>query len=569
MAETGTKLRPCQEVARAIAEALAAMDNQPSDELVLKRNYIERLKREKNPERIIDELPQLAGCDYQAIPEEDIVRLHWWGIFHDKPKVGYFCLRIKCPGGIVKPAQLRGVGELSVRYGQNYVELTTRQNFQLHHVHLTQLPEVFDRIYALGLTTKGGCGDTVRNITGCPVAGLDPHELFDPTPIILEAAQLFDSTPEYSDLPRKHKITISTCPYWCTAPEINCVAFVGAEKDGRKGFTVLVGGGLASTPRLAKPLGVFIEPQDAIPVMVAILELWRTNKRYRVSRVKARFKFMVDDYGPERIRLMIEQALGRKLEDYPETPRPIGFTNHMGIHEQKGHGTGDKGQAYYIGVPVLAGQMKGEHLIALADWLESFGGDFRITRQQNFILTNVPESKVDDTVALLRELGYSPFACPLIANGIACTGDPFCNYSVTNAKHHLREVIAHLRSVFGDEIWHQVRLTLHMDGCPHACAQHWVGDIGLQGTAATLPDGTKQEGFDIILGGGIGELPRIGRQIIRRVPAHEVKFVVERLVRAYLQERQNGETFQQWCLRVGDEHLKAVATAVSTGLIAV
>jgi len=447
-----TALRPCQEIARAIAEALAAMDNQPSDELILKRNYIERLKREKNPDAIVAELPQLANCDYQAIPEDDIVRLHWWGIFHDKPKVGYFCLRIKCPGGIVKPAQLRGVGELSVRYGQNYVELTTRQNFQLHHVHLTQLPEVFDRIHALGLTTKGGCGDTVRNITGCPVAGLDPHELFDPTPILLEAAELFDRTPEYSDLPRKHKITISACPFWCTTPEINCVALVGAEKDGRKGFTVLVGGGLASTPRLAKPLGVFLEPQDAIPLLVAILELWRTNKRYRVSRVKARFKFMVDDYGPERIRQMIEQALGRRLEDYPQTPRPIGFTNHMGIHEQKGRGAWDGGRVYYIGVPVLAGQMKGEHLIALADWLDSFGGDFRITRQQNFILTNVPESKLDDTLALLRELGYSPFTCPLVANGIACTGDPFCNYAVTDAKRHLKEVITHLRSVFGDAI---------------------------------------------------------------------------------------------------------------------
>jgi len=364
-------LRPCQEISRAIAEALAAMDNQPSDELVLKRNYIERLKREKNPEAIVAELPQLASCDYQAIPEDDIVRLHWWGIFHDKPKVGYFCLRIKCPGGIVKPAQLRGVGELSVSYGQNYVELTTRQNFQLHHVHLTQLPEVFDRIHALGLTTKGGCGDTVRNITGCPVAGLDPHELFDPTPILLEAAQLFDRTPEYSDLPRKHKITISTCPFWCTAPEINCVALVGAEKDGRKGFTVLVGGGLASTPRLAKPLGVFIEPQDAIPVMVAILELWRTNKRYRVSRVKARFKFMVDDYGQERIRQMIEQALGRRLEDYPQTPRPIGSRTRMGCRERKGRGGREGGRVYSMGGPFVAGQLRGADWIAWADWLES------------------------------------------------------------------------------------------------------------------------------------------------------------------------------------------------------
>ncbi|MGQ9729592.1 MAG: nitrite/sulfite reductase, partial [Candidatus Fervidibacter sp.] len=291
--------------------------------------------------------------------------------------------------------------------------------------------------------------------------------------------------------------------------------------------------------------------------------LWRTNKRYRVSRVKSRFKVMVDDYGPERIRQMIEQALGRKFEDYPDTPRSIGFTNHMGIHEQKRNTSADGGRSYYIGAPVLVGQMKGEHLIALADWLETFGGDFRITRQQNFILTGVPESKVDETVALLKELGYSPFTCPLIANGIACTGDPFCNYAVTDSKNHLRELIAHLRLVFGDGTWQQVRLTLHMDGCPHACAQHWVGDIGFQGTAATLPDGTKQEGFDIILDGGIGELPRIGRQIIRRVPAHEVKFVVEELIRAYLNERQNVETFQQWCLRVGDERLKAIAAEIT------
>ncbi|MCS7224439.1 MAG: nitrite/sulfite reductase [Armatimonadetes bacterium] len=545
---------PCKAVAQAIAEALAAMDSQPTEELVLKRNYIERLKRQKNPETIVQELETLAGCDYQDISEDDIVRLHWWGMFHDKPKVGYFCIRIRCPGGIVTPAQLKGVGRLSVTFGQNYLELTTRQNFQIHYVHLTRLPEVFHQIQQLGLTTKGGCGDTVRNITGCPVAGLDPHQLFDPTPIIQEASQLFDTTPEYSDLPRKHKITISTCPYWCTAPEINCVALVGAEKEGRKGFTVLAGGGLASTPRLAKPLGIFIEPKDAISVLVAILELWRNNRRYRVSRVKSRFKFMMDDYGPEKIRTMIEQALDRKLDDYPETPRPVGFTNHMGIHPQV---TGDaEGKPlYYIGVPVLVGRMKGQDLIRLGEWLEVFGGDFRITRQQNFILTGIPEDRLDDTIALLKDLGYSPNACPLIANGIACTGDPFCNYSVAETKERLARILQHLTNVFGDTVWQSTQLRIHLDGCPHACAQHWVGDIGLQGTAAHLPDGRKTEGFDIVLGGALGSRARIGRPLIRKVPADQVPLVLENLIRAYLEERGESETFQDWALRVGDQRL--------------
>ncbi len=555
---------PCKEIARAIAEALAAMDNQPSEDLILKRNYIERLKRQKNPETIVQELGDLAGCDYQAIPEDDIVRLHWWGIFHDKPKVGYFCIRIKCPGGIVSPSQLRGVGQLSVEYGHDYIELTTRQNFQLHYVHLSSLPGVLDRIQRLGLTTKGGCGDTVRNITGCPVAALDPRQLFDPTPIIREASRLFDSTPEYSDLPRKHKITISTCPYWCSVPEINCVSLVGAVKDGRKGFTVLAGGGLASTPRLARPLGVFIEPQDAVPVMVAILELWRTNRRYRVSRVKARFKFMMDDYGPEAIRRMMEQALNRPLEDYPQTPRPVGYTNHMGIHEQIPVSNNGRAPRYYIGVPVLVGRMRGSDLIRLADWLDGLGGDFRITRQQNFILTNIPEGKLDDTVALLRDLGYPPKACPLIADGIACTGDPFCNYGVAETKGRLSHILNHLRSVFGDDLWEQLPLRIHLDGCPHACAQHWVGDIGLQGTARHLPDGRKAEGFDIILGGGVGEKPRIGRPLIRRVPAEEVHRVLESLIAAYLSERDGSESFQDWVLRVGDHHLISVAAPSPT-----
>jgi ferredoxin-nitrite reductase len=275
---------------------------EPCWDLVLKRNYIERLKQEKNPERILEELSQFACTSYEDIPEDDIVRMHWWGVFHDKPKIGDFCMRLKIPGGILKPHQLRAIGELSIHFGRGYAELTTRQNVQLHWLRLPMLPEVFKLVGELGLTTKGGCGDTVRNITGCPVAGLNPDELFDPTSLLLQASRLFDEIPEYSDLPRKHKITISACPDWCTAPEIHCQALIATQNNRRNGFALRVGGGLASTPRLAKPLSVFIEPDDVIPVLRAVLDEWRSQTRYRVSRVKARIKFMMDDYGPEAFR---------------------------------------------------------------------------------------------------------------------------------------------------------------------------------------------------------------------------------------------------------------------------
>ncbi len=528
----------------------------PSWDLVLKRNCIERLKQEKSPEQILEELPRLISCGYEEIPEEDIVRMHWWGIFHDKPKIGNFCMRIKIPGGILRPDQLRGIGELSREFGRNYVELTTRQNVQLHWLRLPVLPKVFDRVHELGLTTKGGCGDTVRNITGCPVAGLNPDEPFDPTPILLQASRLFDEIPEYANLPRKHKITISACPDWCTAPEIHCQALIATQKDGRQGFSLWVGGGLASTPRLAKPLGVFVEPEDVIPVLRAVIEEWSSQTRYRVSRVKARIKFMMDDYGPEGFRARVEARLGRRLEDLPEEPRPRRATNHMGIHRQKQPGL------YFIGFPVPSGRMTGEQMLAIADILDRFGGDFRITRQQNFILTGVPEWEIHQVLGELEALGYTPTASALWANGIACTGNPYCNYALGDSKETLSHVIRHLERVFGPETARSLDLNLHIDGCPHACAQHWVGDIGLQGTTLRQrgDGGHAVEAYEIYLRGGLGRHAAIGRPIIRRVPADQVHLYVERLVRAYLEQRREGESIQAFFDRHTDEELVAIGT---------
>ena len=247
-------------------------------------------------------------------------------------------LRVKLPSGHLTPAKLRAIGEVSNRYGKGDGELSTRQCIQLHYLKLSELPNVFADLDAAGITTAGGCGDTVRNITGCPVQGIDADELFDATPVVDAAVGEFYGNPAWSNLPRKHKYTISTCPDRCNAPELNDVALIGAVKDGREGFGVRVGGGLSSVPRIARDMGVFVPKEEANEVLGAITGAWSEDLKYRVSRVKARLKFMVDDIGPEGLRERVEARLGRALEDF-DLPRVTAPPHdHLGVRPQKQDG---------------------------------------------------------------------------------------------------------------------------------------------------------------------------------------------------------------------------------------
>jgi ferredoxin-nitrite reductase len=506
----------------------------PTLDLVLKRNSVERLKRDKSPLAILDELPALIAAGYEQVDEEDIVRLKWWGLYHDKPKIGTFMLRLKLAGGIVSPEQLRAIGEISNRYGRGEGELTTRQNVQLHYLELAALPEVFELLEAASLTSAGACGDTVRNITGCPLAGLTHDELFDPTPVVEEAAAFLYGHPTYSDLPRKHKISITACADSCAAPEINCVGLVGALHDGREGFGVLVGGGLSSVPRIARDLGVWVPKEEAVEVLVAILDEWREDLRYRVSRVKARLKFMVDDIGPEGLRLRVEDRLGRALQDFtlPQAPPP---GNHLGVHDG------------YVGVPVHLGLITGDQMIALAD----LGHEIRITRQQNFVVvTN------DDISAELEQMGLPLDVSALRGDAIACTGEPHCNFSVTETKTRMDGLVQLLETQFGREA---DGLRLHLDGCPHACAQHWVGDLGFQGTTVRDEEGRRRQAYDVFVRGSLDRPAAIGRPLFRRVPTDELDAAVVGLVQGWVGARSAGETFRSFCDRTSDDELGQLA----------
>jgi ferredoxin-nitrite reductase len=501
----------------------------PSWDLVLKRNSVERLKRDLFPTELTAQWDRLVETSYEKLPEEDIVRLQWFGMYHDKPKIGTFMMRVKIPSGILSAAGLRTIGEIAELHGRDQGELTTRQNVQLHYITLDQFPAILERLRQVGLTTMGGCGDVVRNITGCPVAGVSRDELFDVTGDIAAAASFFYGNREYSDLPRKHKITIAACAFQCNAPEINCVALVATRLDGEEGFAVRVGGGQSSTPRLSRHLGVFVPRADAITVLRTILDVWRSTTEYRLSRVKARLKFMIDDYGVEAFRGLVEQRLGRRLADLPEMPLPDADSDHLGIHEERQPGL------LFAGFPVYLGMMTGRQMRGLADIADGYGGDIRLTRRQNFILTGIPREQLDQVLSQVAALGFPIDANGLYGSSIGCIGDPHCNYAVTPTKEKLATVIQRLVGQFGDAV---SGLKVNLDGCPHACAQHWTGDIGLQGTTARGSHGEPLEAFDVILRGGLGRDAAIGKPMLRRVPSALVEDTVASLFAGYLAGRE-------------------------------
>ena len=527
----------------------------PTQELVLKRNSIERLKHDKFPMDIVDELPQLIALGYEAVDEEDIVRLNWWGLTHDKPKVGTFMVRIKVAGGQLSAAQLRGVGHISQAWGEDYGELTTRQGLQLHHVRLDELPEVLAAVERTGLTTVGGEGDTVRNITGCPVAGIQEGEAFDVRPVIDEVAGFFWGNRDYSNLPRKHKYGISGCPGQCDAPEIQDVALFAVRNEDREGFTVRVGGGLSNLPRLARDLGVFVPREEVVEVLRAITDAWQYDLRYRVSRAKARIKFMMDDHGPDGVRAKVEERLGRTLERF-EAPAPTHEADHLGINHQAQEGY------VFAGFSVPMGWLTGTQMIAIADLVEETGTDVRLTRQQDVIIGNIAIHKLGRITEGMQAIGLPIGRNKVFGNSIACTSHRFCNYSVAETKGKLQELLEEYDARYGDAI---EDLKIFMDGCPHACAHHWVGDIGLQGTTTKLADGRRVEAYDVALRGGLGPDAAIGTPLLRRVPTAELNGTLDNLIAPWIDERKarNGDgaayTFRRFLDDRTDDELKALA----------
>ncbi len=521
-------------------------------------NKVEEIKKAKDGLDVWPDLIRYSKSGFDTITPDDMTRFRWYGIYQQQPNVGHFMMRVKIPGGDISSAQWRVLGEIARDYGQGIADITTRQNVQFHWFTIETMPDIIAKMNAVGLTTVGACGDITRNITGCPVAGIDPGEIYDSREIINDIGRYFLDNKEFSDLPRKYKMTMAGCGHRCHQPQINDVGLsavrrpiAGKPGEYEVGFHVHVGGGLSTQPHLAPQLNVFIKPEKALDVCRAITEIFRDHG-YRERRNRARLKFLVADWGAEKFQEVMIQKLGWTPDpavSFAELPNEWNSyqaaSDHVGVHAQAQAGL------YWIGAAVLTGRLTAEKMIAAADVADQFcDGVLRTTNQQNLLFPNIAEEDLEEAKRALKAAGYQWDVSTYRRASIACTGIEFCNLAITETKHLLTEIVDHLESTL--PIDESIRINLN--GCPNACGQHFVGDIGLQGCKARV--GTEQvEAYDVCLGGRLGVDAKFTRPISRKVPATKVKYALENLLRSYQEERTDDENFALFVDRHTDEEL--------------
>ncbi len=534
-----------------------------------KAQKVERFKREKNPWECLDEIRSFARQGQASIPEAWIkTYFRWWGVYTQGDGAGvlggtggegkavpYFMVRIRLANGFLSSRQLRAIASLSERYARGSADLTVRQNIQLHWITIEGLANVLETLFDAGLTSRSTCGDVTRNITGCPLAGLDAHELCDASPLVLAADQLLAGARDFYNLPRKYKISISGCRDWCSYPEINDLAFTPVERetDGKRevGFSLRVGGGLSADPHLAVRLNAFVRWDQILPVTKAVSELFRDANGLRENRERARLKFLFLQHGwtAETFLEEVERRAGFKLD--PAVPEQVPadiYRDHAGVHAQKQPGL------FYVGAAVLRGRVTPTQMRAAADLAERYGsGELRTTNTQNLVIVNVPRAQVDEVVNGLEAAGLRVAASAFWRGAVACTGTEFCKLAITETKSFTRWLVEELEDrlpAFDQP------LRLNVTGCPNSCGQHRIADIGLEGKKVKV-NGAMQDAYYFCLGGAVGKHAGFGRPVGYRCPAGEVPEAIERLLRTYLLARYPGENLRQFFARHEEPELRA------------
>jgi ferredoxin-nitrite reductase len=517
----------------------------------------EKLKLDKDGLDVIHDIFRYAKTGFSSITADDFDRMKWYGVYRQKPKEGgFFMMRLKLPGGQINVAQLRVVHSITDRFAHGFCDVTTRQTFQFHWLKIEEIPAIFSELASVGITTSGACGDITRNVVGCPVAGIDPEELIDATPHILEVSKMLSDNKEFSNLPRKYKISISGCCIHCAQPDINCLAFFGVRriKDGKAevGFGLKVGGGLSSAPKMSVHIPVFVKPEQVRDVAYAVSCLFRDNG-YRHSRTRARLKFLAADWGADRLREEIEKLLGYQLETHTEWEFPRDpETDHIGIHKQK------QGDLYWVGICFPGGRVRGGVLGKIADLAEKYsapGKDaIRTTNKQNLLMLNVPEANLE---ALKKELDaldldYQP--TNFRKGCVSCTGIEFCNLAVAETKNRMIELVSQLEERSG---WYKGKIRIHFSGCPSSCGQHQIADIGFRG-AKTKVGNEMVDAYDCFIGGRLGATRRFNELFKGKILGKDVDTFIDKLLRVYDSMKQGDETFAEFTDRVKkDEILKA------------
>ncbi|UTT68689.1 nitrite/sulfite reductase [Arthrobacter sp. DNA4] len=513
---------------------------------------------------------------FDAIPGQDLHgRFRWWGLYTQR-KQGidggktatlepheledkYFMLRVRIDGGALTTEQLRVIGQISVDFARDSADLTDRQNIQLHWIRVEDIPEIWNRLESVGLSTTEACGDVPRVILGSPVAGIAKDEIIDPTPLIAELGERFIGNPLLSNLPRKYKTAITGHPSQDVVHEINDCAFVGIEHpELGAGYDLWVGGALSTNPMLGKRLGAFVKPDQAADVWLGVTSIFR-DYGYRRMRTKARLKFLLADWGPEKFRQILEdEYLGYKLADGPAAPKPATPGDHVGVHEQKDG-------KFFIGATPIAGRLSGSGLFKLADTLESRGSyRLRTTPHQKIVVLDVEKDQVEPLIAELDGLGLSARPSVFRRGTIACTGIEYCKLAIVETKYTAATAVAELERRLADLAGSgqlPQALSLHINGCPNSCARIQTADIGLKGMMLPTPDGDPSPGFQVHLGGGLANNDReeagLGRTVRGlKVYVNDLPDYVERVVRRFVADRAEGQTFAEWAHAADEEALQ-------------
>jgi sulfite reductase (ferredoxin) len=530
-----------------------------------KAQKAERLKREKNPWEAFDEVRAFAHEGRASVlPEWANLYFKWWGIYTQGDGAGatggkggeglasdYFMMRIGIPNGIVSASQLRAIGGLTRKYARNLADITVRQAIQLHWLTIESLPEVVEALNAAGLSPKGTCGDVVRNVTGCPLAGVAADELVDASPLADEISALLKGNSEFYNLPRKFKISVTGCPSWCSHPEINDIGLTATEHNGQIGYSLRVGGGLSKEPHLAVRLDAFVLPEQAVRVSRAIAEIFREQQNLRQNRNEARMKylFLNEGWTAERFLAELQSRLDFKL--LPAVPEEVPddvFRDHVGIHPQRQPGLS------YVGASVLRGRLSGEQLEAAAELAERFGsGALRTTVSQNLIFIDISNQKTAELARELGSLGLHVDGSSFWRGAVACTGTEFCKLAITETKGFTRWIVDELEErlpAFDQQ------LRLHVTGCPNSCGQHWIADIGIEGKKIKH-EGKLTDAYYFCLGGAVGQHAAIARPVGFRCPAPLVPEAIERLLRHYMESRLTNENLRAWFQRHTNDELRA------------
>ncbi len=492
-------------------------------------------------------------------------RFRWWGLYTqrrpglDGGKTAslephelddkYFMMRVRSDGALLGAEQLRVLGGVSTDFGRSTADITDRQNIQYHWIRIEDVPTIWQRLEAVGLQTQEACGDSPRGFLGSPVAGVAADEIIDGTPALEEIKRRYIGDPEFSNLPRKFKTSVSGHPSFDGAPEINDVSFVGTvHPEHGPGFDLWVGGGLSTNPMLAQKMGVWIPLDEVADAWEGVISIFR-DYGYRRLRSRARLKFLVADWGIQKFRDVLEsEYLKRELVDCPSPPVPQLNGDHIGVHQQKDGG-------FYVGAAPTVGRISGEVLTGLGDIVEAYGAaGVRLTAYQKLVVLGVDEDKVEGLVTALEGIGLSARPSNWRRSTMACTGIEFCKLAIVDTKQRATDLIDELERRFPGL---DTPITVNVNGCPNACARTQVADIGLKGQLVLDDDGNQVEGFQVHLGGGIGLTATLGKKLrAHKVTSAGLDDYISNVVTAYLAEREQGESFAAWVVRADDEVLR-------------